>query len=224
MEKETNQLFVSDNLNFPTVAKWWQGGGSAWWWRSLSSRWGRRPRTAGGWWSWLRELAERRGVERSRRWSLAGWGLGTATCLSQPGQLTGQRLLSLLLGMIYLFVIYCWVCLLGPIVGFREMSLKCEDETFYNVMFALALLSRRGVTWSPSQTAVRDKCLLVKTEVFTWQDGLLACRPQGMKRAGVQVGEALWLCVLRNTSWYQWVREANGWEGAGSEGESIQEV
>ena len=214
MEKETNQLFVSDNLNFPTVAKWWQGGGSAWWWRSLSSRWGRRPRTAGGWWSWLRELAERRGVERSRRWSLAGWGLGTATCLSQPGQLTGQRLLSLLLGMIYLFVIYCWVCLLGPIVGFREMSLKCEDETFYNVMFALALLSRRGVTWSPSQTAVRDKCLLVH----------LARWPPCMQTSGHEEGwcpgwsGSLALCfteyqLVPVSTWSKWVGGCWKWRG-----------
>ena len=42
-------------------------------------------------------------------------------------------------------------------------------------------------------TRVRDKCLLqlqvTKTEVFTWQDNLPACTPQGMKRAGVQVGD-----------------------------------
>ena len=45
-------------------------------------------------------------------------------------------------------------------------------------------------------TRVRDKCLLqlqvTKTEVFTWQDNLPACTPQGMKRAGVQVGDQ-WL-------------------------------
>ena len=72
------------------------------------------------------------------------------------------------------------------------MSLKCGDETFINVMFSLALLLRRRVTWSPRQTAVRDKCLLSKTEVFTWQDDLPACTPQGMTRADVQVGEE-WL-------------------------------